>query len=127
MDMYWSWSQRSSQGDSNDRHWLPALAEECEFRALRLAARLGISARHLRRIFQHQFGCSPQAWLREQRLQCARRMLNPERSVKEVAFTLGFRGQSQFSRDFKARFSCTPSVFTCARRASAEGAPEAGR
>jgi len=126
MDMYWSGSQRRGLGEGHERHWLPSLAAECEFRALLLAARLGISARHLRRVFQRQFGCSPQAWLREQRLQCARRMLNPERSVKEVAFTLGFRGQSQFSRDFKARFSCPPSAFTCGPRASGQGAADAG-
>jgi AraC-like DNA-binding protein len=74
---------------------------------------LGLSQRQLHRQFIKSFGCSPQNWLREERLQVALQMLvgaTPSSlTVKEVAFVLSFKHPSQFSRDFKARFGCTPS------------------
>jgi AraC-like DNA-binding protein len=90
---------------------------ECRYRLPELASRLGISSRHLRRVFLRLFDCSPADWLREQRLQAATRLLPLAPSVKEVAHELNFRNTQQFSRDFRLRFGCTPSAWM--RRAAA--------
>lgn len=81
----------------------------CNYRAPELAQWLGVSTRHLRRVFANQFGCSPAAWLREQRLQAACRLLLSGTPIKEVAFELGFRQVSHFSRDFRRYFGRSPS------------------
>jgi len=93
-----------------DQEAMAMLAFHGGYRATRLAEQLGISPRHLRRLFADHVGCSPQTWLREQRMQFARRMLAAGSSVKEVAYALEFSHQSQFSRDFKRRFGLSPSV-----------------
>jgi len=85
----------------------------CRFSSHVLAEHLGVSARQLHRLFVASFGCPPQRWLREQRLQLALRTLlaRSERAptlVKEVAFEMGYQHPTQFSRDFRNRFGFTP-------------------
>jgi AraC-like DNA-binding protein len=94
-----------------DPRLLRELAPTCGFAARQLATRLGISRRQLERLFNTQLASTPDSWLREERLQCARRMLLSVPRVKTVAYALGFRQPSQFARDFKARFGVTPSSF----------------
>jgi AraC-like DNA-binding protein len=88
---------------------LGTLAAECNYNAHDLAKRMGLSHRQLQRSFQTTLQCSPRDWLREQRLQRARYLLGAAASVKQVAYALGFSQESQFCRDFKARFGFTPS------------------
>jgi AraC-like DNA-binding protein len=88
---------------------LCTLAAQCNYSTRGLAKRLGISVRQLQRTFQARLQCSPRDWLREVRLQRARDMLQAAASVKQVAYALGFRQQSQFCRDFKLRFGFSPS------------------
>jgi AraC family transcriptional regulator of adaptative response / DNA-3-methyladenine glycosylase II len=75
-----------------------------------LANRLGVSERQLRRNVRASLGVSPSAWLRRRRLLAALQMLMTAQSVKQVAFVLGFKQMSQFSRDFKGQFGCAPSL-----------------
>jgi transcriptional regulator GlxA family with amidase domain len=86
-----------------------AMSSECEYSAAALARCMGISVRHLQRLFKQYLCCSPRTWLREERLQVARQMLLHSTSVKEVALTLSFRQTSQFCRDFRSRFGYTPT------------------
>jgi AraC-like DNA-binding protein len=95
---------------------LRRLAESCRYSSRELARFLGISQRQLQRIFRARLGCTPQAFLREERLQAAERLLHSASSVKEVAYALGFCQQSQFSRDFKERFGRRPSAIQRAGR-----------
>ena len=89
---------------------LSAASEVCGYDVTTLAAHLGVSVRHLQRLFARHLQCAPRAWLREQRLQAARRLLlGAPASVKEVALKLSFRHPSQFCRDFRVRFGCTPA------------------
>lgn len=88
---------------------LLALAAECKYDLRALAARIGVSPRQLQRSFRSGLSCAPRDWLREQRLQKARQLLSTAPSVKHVAYALGFRQESQFCRDFKARFGHSPS------------------
>jgi transcriptional regulator GlxA family with amidase domain len=89
-----------------DSFW--KLASECHYDSQQLARQLGITQRHLQRLFKAQMQCSPQRWLREQRLCRAREMLRTSTSVKEVAYALGFCSASQFCRDYKSWFGQQP-------------------
>lgn len=71
---------------------------------------LGITPRHLQRIFAATLRRAPQAWLNEQRLIAAKQMLRTAGTVKEVAYSLGFHSASQLSRDFKGHFGIAPST-----------------
>ncbi|HEU4582659.1 MAG TPA: helix-turn-helix domain-containing protein [Polyangiaceae bacterium] len=88
---------------------LKALAAQCDYKATLLARAMGISPRHLQRLFAAQFGLGPQQWLHEQRLLAAKTMLGSARAVKEVAYQLGFPSAAQLSRDFRNYFGVRPS------------------
>lgn len=88
---------------------LHALAPRCDYDGRKLARMFKVSQRQLQRLFSERFSCSPQAWLNQQRLLVARDMLGSADSIKEVAYSLGFRRTSQFSRDFRRMFGLTPS------------------
>ncbi len=92
------------------REALDELAGRGQFRVRALAAACGMSKRQLQRFFRTRFACTPREFLAEERLQAARRLLASATSVKEVAYTVGFPQQSQFSRDFKSRFGVPPSA-----------------
>lgn len=77
----------------------------------RVAAAIGISERHLSRIFA-EAGDSPGTYIRERRLELAREILaDPGRQstpVGAIALRVGFASQSYFARAFKSRYGITP-------------------
>lgn len=76
-----------------------------------LASRLGISDRHLRRIFADQFGASPIDYAQSHRLLQAKRLLaDTDLPLSEVAFAAGFGSLRRFNELFKARYRLIPSV-----------------
>lgn len=95
---------------NNFQQWLK-MAEKSTYRAPLLSKKLKISPRQLRRYTHTDFGCSPQDWLNEQRLVRAGKMLKRLRSVKVVAFRLGFKQVSHFSREFKLQYGIAPTAF----------------
>jgi len=103
---------RIRHGNKNllDVDALRAMSADCGYNATMLASRLGISIRQLQRLFTRQLGCAPRAWLREERLQTAHRLVTRAVTIKEVALALSFRRESHFSRDFRSRFGYTPST-----------------
>ncbi len=84
-----------------------------------VAARHGISARHIRRLFEGS-GMTFTAYMREQRLLAALRMLNDrcngQRPIGAIAFDAGFGDLSYFNRVFRQRFGATPSEIRAAAR-----------
>ena len=74
-----------------------------------IALRLGVSDRHLRRVFKSEFGVSPVAFAQTQRLLLAKRLLTDTSiSVTEVAFAAGFGSIRRFDALFKQRYRLTP-------------------
>lgn len=71
----------------------------------------GLSARALQLQFLKQFGCSPMAWLRDQRLEVAHQRLlhDAYASVTQVALDVGFASPSRFAAAYKAKFGLLPS------------------
>lgn len=80
-----------------------------------LATRLGISDRHLRRIFAEQFGASPIDYAQSHRLLQAKRLLmDTALPLSEVAFAAGFGSLRRFNELFKARYRLIPSALRSA-------------
>jgi len=79
-----------------------------------LAPKFGLSARTIQRLFERE-GATFSEFLRERRLQLARRMLASPRfarsSVARIALDAGFGDISHFNRMFRRRFGLTPTDF----------------
>jgi AraC family transcriptional regulator of adaptative response / DNA-3-methyladenine glycosylase II len=89
-----------------------------------LAAQMGISERHLRRVIQDEFGVSPNKLLETQRLLAAKMLLtDTTMSVTDVAFASGFASLRRFNDAFKNNYRLNPSQF----RRGAAGTKMAGR
>jgi AraC-like DNA-binding protein len=106
-------------GSYDPKEWL-AFAEASGFRAGNLAVELGVSQRQLERYVKRQFGSSPQRWLKELRMTKALMLIASMDSVKEVAYSLGFKQVSHFCREFKTFHGLTcgeyASCLSTARR-----------
>src|SRR5215475_2380161 len=75
-----------------------------------IAERLGVTGRHLRRVFQTEFGVSPIAFAQTQRLLLAKRLLTDTAlTVTEVAMASGFGSLRRFNALFRARYRLAPS------------------
>lgn len=76
-----------------------------------LAGELGCSDRHLRRIFQIEYGVSPIQYLQTCRLLLAKNLLTDTSfSILDVALAAGFGSLRRFNDLFKKRYNMTPSV-----------------
>ena len=75
-----------------------------------LAARTGVSARHLQTLFQKSFGVSPHVHYLALRLNAARRkVIETDASLADIAASTGFNSASAFSRAYRAQFQESPS------------------
>jgi AraC family transcriptional regulator, regulatory protein of adaptative response / DNA-3-methyladenine glycosylase II len=76
-----------------------------------LAARLGVTDRHLRRVFQSEFGVTPVEFAQTQRLLLAKRLLTDTGlPVTEVALASGFGSLRRFNALFRSRYRLSPSA-----------------
>jgi AraC family transcriptional regulator of adaptative response / DNA-3-methyladenine glycosylase II len=90
-----------------------------------LARRLGVTDRHLRRIFQDTHGVSPLAFLTTQRLLFAKHLLSDtDVPVTQVALLSGFSSLRRFNAAFASHYRLTPREM---RREPAEGDTAAAR
>jgi AraC family transcriptional regulator of adaptative response / DNA-3-methyladenine glycosylase II len=75
----------------------------------RLAGRLGVGGRQLRRLFERHLGASPVAVAQLRRLQFARRLIDETAiPLVDVAFASGFGSVRRFNAAFRASFGCAP-------------------
>lgn len=74
-----------------------------------VASSLGITDRHLRRVFGAEFGVSPVEFAQTQRLLLAKRLLTDTGlPITEVAFASGFGSLRRFNALFKQRYRLQP-------------------
>ncbi|VWX61980.1 ADA regulatory protein [Burkholderiales bacterium 8X] len=79
--------------------------------AAQFADRLGVSDRHLRRIFEKQFGVSPLQYLQTRRLLCAKQLIADTRlPMTQVALSSGFSSVRRFNAAFVAHYGLNPST-----------------
>ena len=90
---------------------LSQIAREGSYRMSSLCERIGVSERHLRRVFEEGIGISPKEWLRQERMVAARIFLRNGTPIKEVAIDLGFSNAKMFSRDFQTFYGVRPTDF----------------
>ncbi|WP_029523881.1 DNA-3-methyladenine glycosylase 2 family protein [Polaromonas glacialis] len=83
---------------------------DCAPSVERLAARLGISDRHVRRIFEAQFGVTPLQYLQTRRLLMAKQLLtDTDMPVTLVALTSGFASVRRFNAAFAQHYHLNPT------------------
>ena len=100
--------QRASEGEDL---YLPAVA-----------AQLGVTDRHLRRIFQDVHGVSPMDFLTTRRLLLAKQLLTDTRlPVTQVALASGFSSLRRFNAAFLSRYRLSPTGLRKAGRAEESG------
>jgi AraC family transcriptional regulator of adaptative response / DNA-3-methyladenine glycosylase II len=82
-----------------------------------LASRLGVSERHLRRLFDAHVGATPDAVARSRRVHFARRLLiETDLTVAQVGFASGFGSVRQFNRAIQEVFRLPPTELRRRRR-----------
>ena len=87
-----------------------------------LAGRLGVTSRHVRRIFERSFGVTPVEYAQTQRLLLAKRLLTDTTlPVTEVALASGFNSIRRFNALWKQRYRMPPGRLR--RESAATAAP----
>jgi AraC family transcriptional regulator, regulatory protein of adaptative response / DNA-3-methyladenine glycosylase II len=90
---------RFIQNGALDRESLPELAD-----------RMGLTDRHLRRLFEKHLGSSPREIALGRRLDLSRQLVVTTRlPVSDIAFRAGFRSLRRFNDAFKKRFLRAPT------------------
>src|SRR5690242_9761794 len=85
------------------------LAARGQYRPSEIAKLTRVSLRTLQRHFRSHYNVTISTWLRSLRLNEAYARLVAGHSVKEVAYGLGFKQLSHFSREFKKMYGVPPS------------------
>ena len=89
-----------------------------------LADRLGVTSRHLRRLFAKHLGASPLAVAHTQRLHFAKRLIDQsDLPMHDIATAAGYRSVRRFNDAFKKTYRRSPREL---RRHSAESARSGG-
>jgi AraC family transcriptional regulator of adaptative response / DNA-3-methyladenine glycosylase II len=94
-----------------------------------VAARLGVTARHLRRAFGREYGVAPVRFARTRRLLLAKALLtDTELSIADIAFTSGFGSIRRFNETFRAHYRMAPSLLRSGLRrpAASRTTPQGG-
>lgn len=97
---------RVRQRLADDLAAAPSLAE--------LATLAGVSRFQLLRRFAAAHGCTPHAWLLQQRAERARALIRDGLSLAETAAACGFADQSHLTRIFTRQFGFTPGAWKAA-------------
>lgn len=91
-----------------EQNW-EKLAAEANYRPSHLAALCTVSLRTLQRHFSGRYGMTLGEWLRDVRINQAYTRLKAGETIKCVAYDLGFKQPSHFSRVFKQVHGVSPS------------------
>lgn len=76
-----------------------------------LCQEAGISRMHLHRIIKEKTGLSTSHFIRQFRLEKAIELLKSDHTISEIAFAVGFKNPSYFTRVFTKNYGCSPSTF----------------
>lgn len=85
-----------------------------------MASRLGLSARHLNRLFMEELGASPKSLAMARRRALAKRLLDDtDLPLAQVALQAGYRSLRRFNDDLLRFYHRSPGALRAARRAGA--------
>jgi len=89
-----------------------SLAGRHAFSAKAASREAGLSPEHLTKLFRERFGLSVRDYFQKRRVQLAcAYLLDPERSLGEIAFDLGFSDHAHFHRSFQKVTGLTPRKY----------------
>ncbi len=89
-----------------------------------LAARMGVTDRHLRRIFAATHGVTPISYLNTLRLLLAKQLLtDTQQPITQVAMNSGFASLRRFNAAFSEHYRLNPTQLRRARPAAKAGTP----
>lgn len=74
-----------------------------------LASNVNLSKYHFLRLFKKEFGLTPHAFIINERLNRANKLIQDGFTISNASVQVGFNDQSHFSRNFKKYFGYTPS------------------
>lgn len=74
-----------------------------------LASNVNLSKYHFLRLFKKEFGLTPHAFIVNERLNRANKLIQNGFTISQASIQVGFNDQSHFSRNFKKYFGYTPS------------------
>ena len=101
-------AQQATRMLDNPQHWHSDPAEGATMRWL--AARMGVSDRHLRRIFETQIGVSPLQYLLTRKLLTAKQLLaDTALPITQVAQASGFTSLRRFNAAFASHYGLNPT------------------
>ena len=84
-----------------------------------LAALAGMALAEFYLAFAGSFNRTPVAYIRGRRIEEAQRLLlNPDLTVTEIAYSLGFADGNAMGMCFKRHVSCSPTEWRCSREGS---------
>ncbi len=87
----------------------------------KIAAHFGTSVKKIITIFKRDMGMTPHQYVKQARLDCAKRMLEgTESSITEIAQAAGFCEQSYLSTEFKKAFGMYPTEYRTFLRKNGE-------
>ena len=90
-----------------------------------LAQALGVSDRHLRRVFEEEYHVSPVQYRQTSRLLLAKRLLtDTDLPVTEVALAAGFQSLRRFNALFQSRYRMAPTDLRKRRRSPPQAAEQ---
>ena len=93
-----------------------------------VAAKLGVSDRHLRRIFEVHLGVSPVQYLQTRRLLCAKQLLTDTRMpMADVAVASGFGSLRRFNTAFVQHYRLVPTRLRREGTQNAQGGASAAQ
>ena len=105
---------REAGSDPHLRKVLDLMRRQCErpWRIKELARIGGLSIPHFFRRFRKATGSSPIEWLRQERVNRAKRRLSETRDpIKDIALQVGYDDPFYFSRDFKRLVGSSPRQY----------------
>jgi AraC family transcriptional regulator of adaptative response / DNA-3-methyladenine glycosylase II len=89
-----------------------------------LAEKMGVSDRHMRQVFQDEFGVSPVEYVQTQRLLLAKQLLtDTSLPITSVALASGFKSLRRFNVALKERYRMTPTELRKAQKGKATALP----
>ena len=88
----------------------PKLARQANWSVAKLAKLCRVSSRTLERHFMNSMKMSPKAWMADERQKEAMELLRDGSSIKETAWSLGYKHAQHFSREFKHYWGFCPTT-----------------
>lgn len=107
---------RKAESDPRIQRVLEAIHADPSQEIAALAILVKLSVSRLSHLFKLETGCRLRSYLMDLRLQRAALCLqSSDASVKEAAYTVGYRHPSSFVRAFSAKFGCSPTQYRLQR------------